>query len=249
MPHDHDPSAPQRHIVAIGGGGLSEDAGDRALTNYILDLAAKDVPKVCFVGTASGDDDAYADAFFASFDGISCRLSRLTVLKPMARSPQAHLAEQDVIYVGGGNAFHMLVLWRSYGIDKHLRKAWERGAVMCGVSAGSMCWFQAGIRAMSHSAFQPLTPLLALLPSSNCPHYDSQPARRTAYLEMVAAGRLPPGYAIGDGAALHFTGTNLAETVTFRPGAAAYRVEPMDAGADEHELPTRSLIGCAMRKA
>ena len=232
----------ERHIVAMGGGGLRRDPGDTAMRQYLLDLSGRSRPKVCFVGTASGDDDAYAAQVAAAFDGMACDVTALTVLTPMTAPPDKVLAEQDVIYVGGGNAFYMLVLWRSYGLDRHLRQAWERGAVVCGVSAGSMCWFQQGIRAVSDSEFQPLSPFLGLLPGSSCPHYNSQPARRQAYLQMVADGRLADGYAIGDGSALHFTGTTLAETITFRPGSAAYRVERQNGQAIEERLVSRALL-------
>ena len=235
-------SEPERHVVAIGGGGLAPE--DRALRTYLLALTGKDEPRVCFVGTASGDDDFYADRFFASFDGMPCRLSRLTVLKPMAGSAEEHLAEQDVVYVGGGSAFHMLVLWRSLGLDAHLRHAWERGAVMCGVSAGSMCWYESGIRARSESDFAPLEPLLGLLPGSSCPHYDSQPQRRAAYLGLVAERRLPAGCGIDDGAAVHYIGTEVAEVVTFRPGAAAYLVEASAEGPTERAMASRALRSC-----
>ena len=231
----------ERHIVAIGGGGLRRDPGDNALRQYLLDLTGRERPKVCFVGTASGDDRDYAEQVAAAFEGMTCQLSRLTVLSPMALPPEDHLADQDVVYVGGGNAFYMLVLWRSYGLDRHLRRAWERGTVMCGVSAGSMCWFEQGIRAVSESEFQPLTPFLGLLSGSSCPHYNSQPARRKAYLEMVGDGRLTDGYAIGDGSALHFTGTTLREAVEFRTGSAAYRVERHDGLAVEERLPARFI--------
>jgi peptidase E len=238
---DTTPGPRRRHIVAIGGGGLDDQPGDDALNRHLLDLSGQQEPKVCFVGTASGDDDAYANAFTASFERLPCQVSRLTLLTPMARPPDVHLAQQDVVYVGGGNAFYMLVLWRSYGVDALLRRAWERGAVMCGVSAGSMCWFDKGIRRISDSEFQPLSPFLGLLPGSSCPHYSSQPARRDAYLGMVGDGRLPPGYAIGDGVALHFVGTDLTEAVTFRPHAEAYRVERVDGRAVEVPLASRPL--------
>lgn len=241
-PENGDTQAPRsRHIVAIGGVGRDDQPGNHALHRYLLELSDRQEPKVCFVGTASGDDDTYAKAFTASFEGLPCQVSRLTLLTPMARPADVHLAQQDVVYVGGGNAFYMLVLWRSYGVDALLRRAWERGAVMCGVSAGSMCWFDEGIRGISDSEFQPLSPFLGLLPGSSCPHYSSQPARRDAYLGMVGEGRLPPGYAIGDGAALHFVGTDLAETVTFRPHAEAYRVERVDGHAVERPLTSRAL--------
>jgi peptidase E len=235
-----DPQA-KRHVIAIGGGGLRRDPDDTSLRQYLLDLSGRSRPKVCFVGTASGDDHDYADEVAAAFEGMTCDVSTLTLLSPMAVLPEEHLADQDVIYVGGGNAFYMLVLWRSYGLDRHLRGAWERGTIMCGVSAGSMCWFEQGIRAISDSQFQPLSPFLALLPGSSCPHYSSQPARREAYLEMVGDGRLASGYAIGDGSALHFTGTRLSEAVTFRPNSAAYRVYRDGSQAVEERLPSRAI--------
>ena len=231
----------ERHIVAIGGGGLRCDPGDTALRQYLLDLSGRPRPKVCFLGTASGDDLDYAAQVAAAFEGMACEMSTLTLLTPMEVPPEEHLAHQDVIYVGGGNAFYMLVLWRSYGIDRHLRLAWERGAVMCGVSAGSMCWFDQGIRAISDSEFQPLSPFLGLLPGSSCPHYSSQPARRQAYLEMVGSGRLTGGYAMGDGSALHFTGTLLSDTVMFRPGSASYRVQRQGTAAIEERLVARAI--------
>lgn len=233
---------PRRHVVAIGGGGLSGSPGELALRDYLLELSGKANPRVCFVGTASGDDDGYAEAFRASFRGRVDHVSRLTLLRPMTTPLAEHLHEQDIIYVGGGSAFHMLVLWRSRGLDGLLRQAWERGAVMCGVSAGAMCWFDSGIRGLGGDAFEPLAPFLGLIPGSNCPHYDSQPARRSSYVAMVADGRLPAGCALGDGAAARFDGAEMAEVVTFGPTAGAFRVMPDPTGGiREDALPSRPL--------
>ena len=50
----------------------------------------------------------------------------------------------DVIYVGGGNTLKMMRRWRRLGVDTLLRDAYTRGAVLCGVSAGAICWFDSG---------------------------------------------------------------------------------------------------------
>jgi peptidase E len=116
----------------------------------------------------------------------------------------------------------MLAIWREWGFDRLLRRAWERGIVLAGISAGSICWFEEGLTDSTGS----LTPLrcLGFLPGSNCPHYDGERLRRPVYRRMVATGRMRPGLAADDGAALHFVGTRLADVVSSRPGARAWRV-------------------------
>ncbi len=75
------------------------------------------------------------------------------------------------------------------------------------------------------------------------------PARTTTprssdavYHRLVAAG-FPDGYAADDGAALHFTGSDvLAEVVAAEEGARGYRIERREDGAAvETALPTRYL--------
>jgi peptidase E len=152
------------------------------------------------------------------------------------------LAAQDVIYVGGGSTANMLVVWRVHGIDVLLRHAWERGTVLTGLSAGSICWFESGVTdSLHHEAVLPLTDGLAFLPGSHCPHYDSDPRRPEAYRRLVAGGELPPGYAVDDGAALHFTGTTLTQVVASRPAAKAYWVEAREDTAVEEALAVRYL--------
>ena len=103
-----------------------------------------------------------------------------------------HLLSQDLVYVGGGSVISMLGVWRAHGLDDALREAWERGVVMCGLSAGSLCWFAEGITAF-HGESRPVRGL-GLLPCSNAVHYDKEPARRPAYREAIAAG-MAAGYA------------------------------------------------------
>jgi peptidase E len=115
----------------------------------------------------------------------------------------------------------MLGAWRAHGIDAVLRKAWRVGIVLCGPSAGSLCWFQEALSAF-HGAPRCVHGL-GLLPYSNCVHYDAEPARRAEYRRFVADGMLP-GFAAEDGVALHFRHTSLARVVASRAGACAYRI-------------------------
>jgi len=58
---------------------------------------------------------------------------------------------------------------------------------------------------------------------------------------MLAAGRIPPGYAADDGAALHFVDEQLAEVVVTKPEAGAYRLHLDGQDAVETRLPARVL--------
>ena len=230
----------ERHIVALGGGGFSEEANP-LLDDYILGLARRPSPKVCFLATASFDSGHYVDRFMEAFSARDCRPSSLKLLPVARHDPRQALADQDVIYVGGGHTVVMLKVWRRHGLDACLREAWERGAVLCGISAGSMCWFDAGITGVvDPPALSPLTDCLGFLPGSHCPHYD-QPDRRDGYRRMVADGTVPPGYAAEGGIGLHFTGTDLAAVVSSRPSASAYYVTPAGATIHEEPLPTTPL--------
>ena len=107
----------------------------------------------------------------------------------------------------------MLAIWRLHGMDAILREAWEDGVVLCGMTAGWLCWFECGVTDSFGPDLAPLHDGLGFLPGSHCPHYDGEAQRRPRYHGLVAEG-LPGGFAADDGAALHFVGTDLAEVVT-----------------------------------
>ncbi len=227
--------AGQGQIVAVGGGGFSMEPDNLLLDRYVLGLANREQPRVCFVPTASGDAQAYIDRFHAAFGSLPCRPNHLSLFNPPTADLQSFVREQDVIYVGGGNTRNLLVLWREWGLDTIFREAWQEGAVLAGISAGSICWFEEGV---TDSIPGRLTPLrcLGFLQGSNCPHYDGEPERRPAYHHLIANGDLGPGYAADDGVALHYAGTRLERIVSSRPHARAYRLERRNDGIEETPL-------------
>jgi peptidase E len=218
-------------IVALGGGGFMVDRTS-PLDSFMLSLSPARRPRVCFVSTPSGDSDRGIAAFFESFAARDCEPSCLRLFGIPA-DPVAHLESQDVIYVSGGNTANALAIWRLHGVDVALREAWERGAVLGGVSAGANCWFECSVTDSFRADLDPLHDGLGLLPGSFCPHYDGEPLRRPVYRALVADG-FPAGYAADDGAACHFVGTELRDVVASRAGARGYRVDrngetPMEA--------------------
>jgi peptidase E len=210
-------------ILAMGGGGFMAEPRS-ALDDHLLSLAGGARPRVCFVPTPAGDSDRAVAAFFEAFSPRDCEPSCLRLFG-VPESPVEQLAGQDVIYVSGGNTANALAVWRLHGVDRALLEAWERGAVLGGVSAGANCWFECCVTDSFGPGLDPLHDGLGILPGSFCPHYDGEALRRPTFARLVAGG-FPSGFAADDCAALHFVGTELREVVASRAGARAYRVEP-----------------------
>ncbi len=229
-------------IVAIGGGGCSFEPENQALDAYLLGLTGKTVPKVCFIPTASGDDAAYMLRFYSTFAAYDCKATHLALFHRSVRDIRALLLDQDVIYVGGGNTAAMLAIWRQHGVDAVLREAWQAGVLLCGVSAGANCWFEACSTDSFGLDLDPLNDGLGFLPGSFCPHYDGEERRRPTLREFISTGRMADGWAADNHVALRFEGTSLVEAVSSKPTARGYRVARTTAGTfEEQELTTRLL--------
>jgi peptidase E len=211
-------------IVACGG-------PVRLLVDYLLGLSRKDDPSVCVLATATGD--AQIAGYYDTFRSDRCRPSHLPLFGIPRPDWREHLLSRDLIFVGGGNTASMLGVWRSHGVAEVLREAWERGIVLAGLSAGAICWFEAGVTDSFRAELDGLD-CLGWLPGSCCPHYDGEEQRRPAYARLLAEG-FPPGIAIDDHAAVRFEGTELAEVVTAVEGAGAYRVD----ASGETPIPAR----------
>ncbi|MGH8900892.1 MAG: Type 1 glutamine amidotransferase-like domain-containing protein [Egibacteraceae bacterium] len=232
---------PDRQIVAMGGGGFSFGPDWACLDDYILGLTGKPHPRVCFVPTASGDSNEYIVRFYEAFPPTRAAASHLALFGRKVADLRAFLLDHDVIYVGGGNTANMLAVWRLHGVDRILREAWQAGVVLCGLSAGSLCWFEGGTTDSFGPDLVALDDGLGLLLGSHCPHYDGEPQRRPAYHRFVRDGRLPAGVAADNGVGLRFLGTELAEVVTSHEGHGAYRVHREGAEVRETPLDARLL--------
>jgi peptidase E len=226
----------------MGGGGFSMEPENLLLDRYVLKASGKRKPKVCFVPTASGDAQGYIDRFYESFKTLPCKPSHLTLFRPSEwkQDLAGQILGADVLYVGGGNTFNMLTLWRAWGVDKLIRRAYRNGTVLAGLSAGAICWFEQG---NTDSLGRGLAPMgcLGWLKGSCCPHYDGEAQRRPVHHSLMAKGKLIAGYAADDGVGLHFVNQKLVRIVSSRPKAKGYWVERVKGKTVETELETAYL--------
>ncbi len=225
-----------RTIFAMGGGGFTMDPHNTVLDEYILGLARRPIPRVCFLPTASGDPLDHITRFYEAFSDLPCEPTDVSLFR-LGRRPvdlRALLHAQDIVYVGGGSMRNMLAIWRVHELDAILRECWARGIVLAGLSAGAMCWFQGGV---TTSAGRPApAPALGLLPGSLSVHADGQPDRAPVFREAVRTGVLPGGWLADDGAGLLFRERELESVVAARPGATATRVDCVEGELHETRL-------------
>ena len=212
-----------RQIIALGGGGFSMEPDNPLLDLYILNQVKKTKPEICFIPTASGDSDNYISRYYKFFNLQNCNPSHLSLFAPPTRDLESFILEKDIIYVGGGNTKNLLALWKEWGLDDILKKAWNQGVILAGVSAGSICWFEEGVTDSFGDGLEPIK-CLGFLKGSNCPHYDGEIEREPAYHKLVGSKKIQAGIAADDGVAIHYKEQEVFKIVSSRPSAKAYRV-------------------------
>lgn len=231
---------PSRQIIALGGGGFSEDPKNAALDLYILEQVPHKRPKVCFLPTASGDSEKYIKRFYSAFNRYKVKPSHLSLFQPPTNDLRDFILEKDIIYVGGGNTKNMLLLWRAWRVDSFLKAAYDRGVVLAGISAGAICWFEEGL---TDSIPGTLTALecLGLIKGSFCPHFDREPERQPAYRDLILAQRMRAGFAVENDVALHFVNSKLYASISARKSAQAYFIEKIRGNISESKLRPKFL--------
>ena len=227
-------------VIAIGGGGFGRNPNKPVIEEYIVNQSSNSKPNILFIPTASAEDKAYTVNFYKAFGQFDTNLS---VLNFFQRTPRLDslINKQDIIYVGGGNTKSMIAVWKEWKLDKLLHKAYSNGAVLCGVSAGAICWFEKGITDSWASNLN-IMDCLSLLPGTCCPHYDSETDRRPTVHNLIKSGKMEDCYAVEDGAALHFKGTKLHTAVNFYKGANSYLVKNDGENIVENKIPAIDIF-------
>lgn len=247
----HDPRMPadQPTILATSGGwrsGYRTTLEFGPLIHYAIELAGVTGrrPRLCHVGTASGDP-LWFNARVSEAGQVAgvdvCHLNLFTM--PPTDDLDGFVGSQDVVWVNGGSVANLLAVWEVHGLGPVLRRAWQAGVVLGGISAGSICWHVGGPTDSYGPELRLQTNGLAFLPYGNGVHYDSEPQRRTVVHDAVAAGALPLTYCTDDGAGLLYRGTDMVEAVAERAAARCYQVvrDEQAGTAVEHVLDTRPL--------
>ncbi|HEY0868538.1 MAG TPA: Type 1 glutamine amidotransferase-like domain-containing protein [Fimbriimonas sp.] len=229
------------NIVAIGGGevGIGET---EILDRELIRLSGKTNPLVLFVPTASQDDATYVQTVRGAYSRLGCTVEALRLWGEDGSSETAQdkIARADLVYVGGGNTKAMIARWRQLGVDRFLRGHLEAGKPAGGVSAGALCWFQAGNSDWPQFEGIPdvLTAkvdCLGFVDLVLCPHASREPFRLGDFREMM---RSEPGVgvALDDNCAIQIRGEEY-RILASQPGAVAHRVQWIEGILHERQLP------------
>ena len=212
----------KKQIIAIGGGGFGRNPGEGVIEKYILDQANKKSPNICFIPTATGDNEAYKVNYYATFSKLQCKPTHLDFFK---RTPdlKSLIQAQDVIFVGGGNTKSMLAVWKDWQLNEILREAYEAGVIMCGVSAGAICWFDRGVTD-SWSKELKIMDCLGFVTGVCCPHYDEEPERKPFVSKSLSNKDMDSCYSVDGGCALHMIDGEPLKSIVFKKKKNAFLV-------------------------
>ena len=228
-----------KQIIALGGGGFGRDPGLGIIESYILEQSAIDCPKICLIPTATGDDEAYKVNYYSTFSKLNCSPVHLDFFK---RTPDLEnlINAQDIIFIGGGNTKSMLAVWKDWGLDKLLKKAYQSGTIMSGVSAGAICWFQKGITDSWADELKVID-CLGFVDGVCCPHYDEEPQRRPFLHKCISEMSIDSCHAIDGGCALHLKDGIPFETVVFAKDKNSYFVNLEEDKVKETPYPRKEI--------
>ena len=224
--------------ILIAGGGYNAP-----FIRYMAQLTGKARPRICYLPTASADRPEGIISFFQS----CANLNVSPFVQPsfinsyrQTQSWEEVLLSMDGIVASGGNTLNQQAIWKAQGIDAVLREAWDRGIVLGGASAGSLCWFEEGTTDSRPKELTIVT-CLGLLNGSHSPHYDAEEQRRPTYHRMIGSGQLKPGYACDNDAGIYFEDNGVKRVVSTRAGAKCYYVSKVGNEVVERVLEPETI--------
>jgi peptidase E len=224
--------------ILIAGGNFNTP-----FIRYMAQLTGKPRPKLLYLPTASADSPAGSITWFRNCAPVNCEPSVQESFIASSRQTLGWdevLLNVDGIVASGGNTLNQQAIWKAQGIDQILRQAWDRGIVLGGASAGSLCWFDEGT---TDSRPKELTTVqcLGFIPGSHSPHYDREPLRRPLYQKLISEGKMKPGYACDNDAGIYFEDTQVKRVVHTRPEAKVYYVSMVNGKINEKVLEPESI--------
>ena len=226
-------------IIAIGGGGFGRNPKHNLVEKYILKQSNVKKPNILFIPTASAEDKSYIVNFYSCFSRLECSPSHITFFQRTPRLDSL-VNKADVIYVGGGNTKSMLAVWKEWKLDKLLLKAYQNGKILCGVSAGAICWFEQGITDSWASNLNAMD-CLGFIDGMACPHYQEEKDRRPSVYKLLKNKNAIPGYSIDGGAAVHFKKGEYYKSLQFYSNSNVYKVSLVDGNVNESQLDIDKL--------
>lgn len=231
MPTDSTPRATRKILIA--GGGFNT-----AFIRYMASLTGKTRPRVCYLPTASADSESSSLGFFQACAPLNVEPHVQNMFIESLTQKLGWdevLLSMDAIVCSGGNTLNQQAIWKAQGVDFVLRQAWDRGIVLGGASAGSLCWFEEGTTDSRPKALS-IVKCLGFLKGSHSPHYDAEAGRRPLYQKLISSGEMKPGYACDNDAGIYFEENDVKRVVATRAEAKVYYVSMVNGKINERVL-------------
>ncbi len=220
----------EKKIIAIGGGEIKNKT-TLEIDRYIADLAKKHAGEqranALFIGTASHDSMPYFNSFrktYTSVFDIKAEVALIVYGEMNMEKIADKIEKADCIYIGGGDTVYMLEKWAETGLDKLLIEAYNKGKIICGLSAGAICWFAdmyTDYEIMrGQSSEYVMKKGLGILSGTMCPHYNE---REKDFAEAMISHGVESAYCVENDCAIEFTNGVFTKSIT--SGGKAYIVE------------------------
>ena len=227
------PASAATRKILIAGGGFGT-----AFIRYMAELTGKRRPRICYLPTASADSPQGIISFYRNCASLDVHpFDQESFIESLSQKQgwDEVLLSMDAIVVSGGNTLNQQAIWKAQGIDVVLRQAWDRGIVLGGASAGSLCWFEEGTTDSRPKALS-IVKCLGFLKGSHSPHYDAEAGRRPLYHKLIGSGEMKPGYACDNDAGIYFEDNDVKRVVSTRDGARVYYVSVVNGTVAERVL-------------
>jgi dipeptidase E len=226
-----------RTIFAYGG------QINHTFIKNVIKLTGKQNPKICFLPTASGDRESY----ISTWNNLTSDLPMQPFVQKVfissfqnSKSFESVLLDMDAIIVGGGSTFNMLALWKANGIDTILKKAYNKGIVLAGGSAGSLCWFKEGYTDSRPEKFTRIEGL-EYINTSHCPHYDTEKIRKPLYFKGIESGEIMNGYACDELSGVLFQNEKFIKAFSIKKESHSYFLSLVNGKVEEKMLPQEMI--------
>ena len=219
----------QKTIIAIGGGEIKNKTTlkiDEYVANLAKAHAGEKRANALFIGTASHDSMPYFNSFrktYTSVFDIKVDVALIVYGEMNIEHIKAKIDLADCIYIGGGDTIYMLDKWKETGLDKLILDAYNQGKIICGLSAGAICWFKdmytdyeimRGV-----SSHYVLRKGLGVLDGCMCPHFNE---REEDFIKAFSSGEIPSAYCVENDCAIEFIDGKFKKVIS--AGGKAYKI-------------------------
>lgn len=224
--------------ILIAGGGFNT-----AFIRYMATLTGKVRPRICYLPTASADNAQSSVGFFRNCAPLNVQpYVQEMFIESLSQKLgfDEVLLSMDAIVCSGGNTLNQQAIWKAQGVDVILKEAWDRGIVLGGASAGSLCWFEEGTTDSRPKALS-IVKCLGFLKGSHSPHYDAEPGRRPLYQRLISSGEMKPGYACDNDAGIYFEEDQVKRVVSTRAEARVFHVSMVNGKINERVMMPESI--------